>query len=93
MKKKFFDGTTRGVRIAFGGFVVALLGVVTGFLGFFADERWLSVLGLGVTVIGVLVGFVGVASGWLRDTKPAIKGSVHAAKELRAKLVSQRKKS
>jgi len=89
MKKEFFHGTTRGMQIAFGGFVVALIGVVAGFLGFYVNERWLSVAGLGITAIGVLIGFVGVAYGWMRDAKPAVKGSVQAAKELRSKLLSR----
>ncbi len=89
MKKEFFHGTIRAVRIAFVGFAIALIGVAAGFLGFYINERWLAVVGFWITVIGVLVGFIGVAYGWMRDAKPAIKGSVQAAKELRAKLHSR----
>lgn len=89
MKKDFFYGTPRGMQIAFGGFVVALSGVVAGFLGFYISERWLSIAGFGVTAVGVLIGFIGVAYGWARDAKPAVKGSVQASKELRSKLFAR----
>lgn len=86
MKKEFFHGTTRGIRIAFGGFVVALVGVVAGFLGFYLNEKWLSILGFVVVTVGVLIGFVGVVYGWIHDAKRAIKGSVRAANELPSKM-------
>jgi 1,4-dihydroxy-2-naphthoate octaprenyltransferase len=89
MKKEFFHGITLGVRIAFGGFLVALIGVVAGFLGFYINERWLSIVGLGATAIGVLIGFFGVACGWVRNAKSAVKGSFQAAKELRSKPLSR----
>jgi len=89
MKRKFFHGTTRGVQIGLIGFLVALLGVASGFLGFYGDERWLSVAGFGITVIGVMIGISGVAYGWMHDAKPAIKGSVQAAKDLQTKFLSR----
>ena len=90
MKKEFFYGATRSMQIAFGGFVIALIGVVAGFLGFYTSERWLSIAGFGITAVGVLIGFVGVAYGWVRDARSTVKGSVEASKDLRSKLFTRR---
>lgn len=67
--KKFLNGANRGVRIAFVGFVVALIGVAVGFFSFYVGERWLSLGSFAVTVGGVFIGFVGVVYGWLCDAK------------------------
>lgn len=91
MKKEFFSGTTRGMRIAFVGFLVALTGVVVGFFGFHIEARWLAVTGFGFTVIGVLIGFAGVLTGWVLDTKGAVAGSTQAAEKLRSRFFSRRK--
>ena len=93
MKKEFFHGTTRGVRIAAAGFAVASIGVVAGFVGFYVNERWLSMTGFVVTAAGVLVGIAGIAYGWLHDAKRAIKGSAQAAEELSSKLPRWSRKS
>jgi 1,4-dihydroxy-2-naphthoate octaprenyltransferase len=89
MKKDFFYGTTRGMQIAFSGFILALIGVVAGFLGFYINKEWLSMAGLGATAVGVFIGFVGVAYGWARDAKPAVKRSIRASKELSSKLFAR----
>jgi len=86
MKKEFFHGTTRGLRISFVGFSVAVVGIVLGFFGFYLEERSLSILGFLIVVTGVAVGFVGIVYGWVYQGRNAIKGSVKAAKELRSKL-------
>ncbi len=93
MKKGFFHGTTRGMRIATVGFVVALMAVVIGFVGFYVNERWLSIAGFVVTTVGVLIGCGGVVYGWLQDAKRAIKGSTQAAEELSSKLPRWSRKS
>jgi hypothetical protein len=93
MKKEFFHGTSRGMRIAFSGFIVALIGVVAGFVGFYVNERWLSMTGFTVTAAGVLIGFAGVVHGWIYNAKRAIKGSTQAADELSSKLPRWSRKS
>jgi len=93
MKNEFSHGTTRGMRIAVTGFVVALIGIVAGFVGFYVDERWLSMTGFAVTAAGVLIGFAGVVHGWIYNAKQAIKGSAQAADDLSSKLPRLSRKS
>lgn len=85
-KKEFLHGTTIGLQIAFAGFLIAIVGAIAGFSGFHVNERWLSLLGFVLVASGVFVGFVGVAYGWKRETKRAVKGSIQATNEMRSRL-------
>lgn len=68
------------MHIAFFGFIVALFGVLTGFVGVALQVSTISLLGYCACVVGVAVGFVGIVLGWfdvgkslLRDAPDAIK--------------------
>lgn len=81
---------TKGVKIGFTGFLIAMIGAVLGFGGFQFEERWVAVSGFVLTALGVFVGFVGILHSWITNGKQAISGSVKAAKEVRD-TINQRK--
>lgn len=70
----FFRGTTPELRVGFFAFVVGLVGVGLGFLGFAIEVRWLSILGYCVVALSVSTGFGGIALGWVRIIQQIIKG-------------------
>lgn len=76
----------RNLKIGFYGFVTAVIGVAIGFCGFAIDTRWLSVIGFGITVVGVSVSFVSIAYGLIAEGRYAITGSVNAARDLSQKI-------
>lgn len=63
-RRRLFDGTHLGLRIAFGGFVLGLIGAAGGFAGFQVGARWLAVAGVGVTALAGLVAAAGILWGW-----------------------------
>ena len=75
-------GRNIGMKIGFGGFVVALIGAVVGFSGYGIGERGLSLIGFVITVLGVCIGFCGIVYGWISEGRKAISGSIEAAKKL-----------
>lgn len=76
----------RALKVAFAGFVIALIGAVVGFGGFHVGERWLSIAGFAITIFGVAIGFIGIVYGWIMHGKQAITGSAQATTELRDKI-------
>lgn len=76
----------RGIGIGFTGFVIALVGLIMGLVGFYFEERWISVSGFFVTAIGVLIGFIGIIYGWITEGARAITGSGEAARDLGEKV-------
>lgn len=68
------------------GFAITAVGVATGFFSFYIDKRWLGIIALAIAAIGIVIGFAGVAYGWIYDGKRAFKESIRGMKELRAKL-------
>lgn len=80
---------SRGLKIGFSGFVIALLGAVTVFFGFEIERRWLSVAGYVIAIVGVAVGFAGIVYGWITEGRQAVTGSLAAAKKLRHKIATQ----
>ena len=61
----FFKGTTLGVRIAFGGFLVAAYGGLTAIVSAWIGIQWISILGFALVVAGVATGFIGIFWGWV----------------------------
>jgi hypothetical protein len=86
MRKEFFEGTTRGVRIGFIGFVIALVAVSAGFFGSYVGSRPIQLVAFVATGIGVLIGFIGVAVGWFKDSTTATSGDKQAPDGLPGKL-------
>jgi len=66
-KIPLFEEAPTYLRVGFGGFVIAALGVMLGFSGQRLNSRAIGLVGFGITVIGVGIGFVAIASGivWL----------------------------
>jgi VIT1/CCC1 family predicted Fe2+/Mn2+ transporter len=56
--------TFQSLKVAFFGFVVALIGAATGFAAFYLEQQFLSIVGFAITVAGVATGFFGVMRGW-----------------------------
>lgn len=84
--RSFFIGSSSGMRIAFFGFVIAVIGVIVGFLIMDTDSRAISLVAFAGTAIGVLVGFIGVVHHWVTEGKEAISGSRSASRELRERV-------
>ena len=61
-KKTFFEGSTKAMRLAFTGFVVAAIGVAIGFAG--QSVGPLAYIAFGITTIGVMIGGVGIVMGF-----------------------------
>jgi len=73
----FFKGTTLGVQIGFAGFVVTAIAVGMGFLFVLIDYKLLSQTAFVIAVIGICIGFIGVAYSWVKDSKEAFLGGVN----------------
>jgi hypothetical protein len=80
----------KGLKAAFTGFVVALLGVSMGFGGFYVEQRWLSIIGFVTTAAGLAIGSSAIMYGWTmiwREYKWGILSqSIRAAHEMSIKV-------
>lgn len=75
-----------GFYVGFVGFIIAGVGVAAGFAGFVIERRWLSLLAFAITVLGLVIGFIGIAYRWVTSGSQAFQGSLPAAKDLAAKI-------
>lgn len=65
MDSQFYKGTTKSFRIAGLGFCIAGAGALMGFLGGWADVKFIYAIGFVLVVLGIAIGFFGVARGWV----------------------------
>jgi hypothetical protein len=65
MKPQFYKGTTRSLRIAFLGFGVAAFGGIVGVVGYWIGVPLIAAMGFVIVIAGVIIGFVGIARGWI----------------------------
>lgn len=79
----------RALKVGVTGFLIAVLGALSGFSGVEFNIKWLSVAGFTMVVIGVVVGFAGILYGWFTEGRHALSSSVDAAKELSKKVRGQ----
>lgn len=93
MKKSFFHGTTPGLRIAAAGIAVGLVGFTLSFLVSDMGKIWLSLIGLGITIIGFFITAFGIVYLWATEGEKAIKGSYKAANDLGEKIFDLTKKN
>jgi hypothetical protein len=76
----------KGLSIALVGILFAMIGVISGFGGFYLELRWLSMAGFAITTFGVGIGFIGVIYGWVVEGKRAITGRREGTEALRKKI-------
>jgi hypothetical protein len=78
MRRAFLPSgdANRGLRIWFYGFMVAVVGAVIGVIGWYIDERNVTLTGWAIGLVGVGVGGAGVVLGWLTTGRDAITGGV-----------------
>lgn len=79
----------RELKIGFAGFVIALVGAVAGFGGFYVEQRWLSVVGFFIVVAGVTIGFVAISYGWYEMIREGrvMSRSLQAAQDMRRNII------
>lgn len=65
MPKNLFRGTTWQLRIGFFAFLLGLFGACLGFLGFYLGSRTISIIGYGICVMAIVIGFGAIGIGWL----------------------------
>lgn len=75
-----------GFRVAFLGFGIAAVGVVSGFIGFSVDRKWVSLVAFVITVLGIVVGLIGILCGWIARGGSALRGGTPSAIELAARI-------
>lgn len=61
MKKDFWHGSSRGLRIGATGFAIGCIGVGLGFLASNRGMKWLAIVAFCVVALGILWGIVGIA--------------------------------
>lgn len=61
----FLDNTTPPLRLAALGFAIALLGALMAFSIEYGPDNSLSYLAFGLGAVGVSLGFLGIAWGWM----------------------------
>jgi hypothetical protein len=81
--KIFNRQITTGLKVWFGGFVVAAIGALCGFIGLEFGYLWVGQIAFFVVVFGVLLGCAGIFVGWVQDGRSALRGSYQASKDLR----------
>ena len=62
LPKNFYKGTTRPIRMAFRGFLIAAVGVLIGFAGW--SIKPIAYTAYGITAIGVLIGGAAILWSW-----------------------------
>lgn len=62
---KFFDNSTRQMRVAFAGFIVAVIGVALAFTIDYRPDNPLAFVAFGIVALGVALGFSGIVWGWV----------------------------
>jgi hypothetical protein len=61
---RFLAGSPKPLRLAFLGFVIAALGATLGFSIDYGPGIPLAYVAFGIVLIGIVIGFIGVASMW-----------------------------
>lgn len=75
----------RELRTGFSYFLVGVLGVLMGFLGFYLDQFIIAALGYIVTIIAMIMGWIWVIRRFIttwENPKVMLKKSIQASHEL-----------
>lgn len=61
---RFFEGSSKQLRLAFLGFVVAAVGAALGFSIDYRAGNPLAYVAFGIVTIGVIIGILAIAGVW-----------------------------
>lgn len=81
MYKPFTWEVRRGMRLAFTGFAMAIVGVLMAFSGLYFKVKMISQIGFFICTVGVVFGFSGVCLGWIDIGKALLQRALLKMKE------------